>query len=130
MVAGGLLLLVLVEVVYVDGAALAGLGGGGGWWLSVLACWWWWSVPMAGRLGVGRRWKTALWPSSFSESRSRRWRRVALAAVLQSVVVLSSRRCVVRRRCRRLGALGAFKDLIVISPGSLGFSLHFAWVRL
>ena len=49
---------------------------------------------------------------------------------LQCVVVLSLRRCVVRRLRRRLGALGATMDLIVISPGSLGCSLHFAWVRL
>ena len=84
-VVGDLLLLALVEVVFVDGAAPAGLDGEGS---GVCRCrraagggpWRWWD---GWRMGGGG--KTALWPGTFSESRSRRWRRVALAAVYKAL---------------------------------------------
>ena len=72
----------------------------------------------------------ALWPCAFNESRFRRLAADGSCGRLQSVVVPSSRRMVVRRLRRRLGALGAAMGLIVFFLRGLGCSLHFSWVRL
>ena len=112
--------------------------------VSALACrggegsgLWRWCGVGAGGLGRRRRgWKLggggkmALRPWSFIEVRFRCFAADGFCGLLQRVGVPSSQRTVVRRRRRRLGALGAAEDPIEFLHGGLGCFLHFYGVSL
>ena len=124
------LLLQVVLVVSSGGSASACRGGEG----SGL---WRWCGDGAGGPGRRRRgWKLggggelAQRPCSFNETRFRCFAADGSCGLLQRVGVPSSQRTVVRRRRRRLGALGAAEDPIEFLSGGLGCFLHFSWVAL
>ena len=97
-----------------------GAASGGRWWSVVAGLV---GVPSAGRGVV--RWEWCRDRARSSRQGAVAQRRTSFAVFFKGVA-LSPRWIAVRRRRRRLGVLGATKDLIVVSPGCSGSSVHFA----